>query len=146
MVSICLAAPILSRRARLYSKIKCEGYCFKTHTTFAGFLGLWIHFHILRIRLFFSMRIRLQLKKLRCDFLNLLKCWKTSVADPEWFILDPDPALNFPSSGSRQKFLIRIQPILIKYRIEIIQKHTLNSSKRRKLTTICHSRFHTTVL
>ena len=29
------------------------------------------------------------------------------------FIPDPDPALNFPSSGSRQKF--RIQPILIKY-------------------------------
>ena len=23
-----------------------------------------------------------------------------SVADPEWFIPDPDPALNFPSSGS----------------------------------------------
>ena len=24
----------------------------------------------------------------------------TSVADPEWFIPDPDPAFNFPSSGS----------------------------------------------
>ena len=38
---------------------------------------------------------------------------ETSV--PEWFI--PDPALNFPSSGSRQKFRfrIRIQSVLIKY-------------------------------
>ena len=25
---------------------------------------------------------------------------KSSVVDPEWFIPDPDPALNFPSSGS----------------------------------------------
>ena len=33
---------------------------------------------------------------------------KSSFVDPEWFIPDPDPALNFPSSGSgsRQKFRI----------------------------------------
>ena len=28
------------------------------------------------------------------------KCLKTSVVDPKWFIPDPDPTLNFPSSGS----------------------------------------------
>ena len=30
--------------------------------------------------------------------------------DPKWFIPDPDPALNFPSSGSRQKFRIHADP------------------------------------
>ena len=34
-----------------------------------------------------------------------------SVVDPKLFIPDPDPALNFPSSGSMR---IRIQPILIR--------------------------------
>ena len=29
----------------------------------------------------------------------------TSVVDPEWFISDPDPALNFPRSGSNQCYL-----------------------------------------
>ena len=29
-----------------------------------------------------------------------------SIVDPKWFIPDPDPALNFPRSGSRQKFRI----------------------------------------
>ena len=37
----------------------------------------------------------------------------TSVVDPEWFILDldpdPDPALNFPSSGS-MRFWIHADP------------------------------------
>ena len=35
---------------------------------------------------------------------------KTSVVDPKPFIPDPDPALNFPSSGSRQKFRIHADP------------------------------------
>ena len=37
---------------------------------------------------------------------------KSSVVDPKWFIPDPDPALNFPSSGSgsRQKFRIHADP------------------------------------
>ena len=30
---------------------------------------------------------------------------KSSVVDPEWFIPDPDPALNFPSSGYKQNHL-----------------------------------------
>ena len=36
----------------------------------------------------------------------------SSVADPGLFIPDPDPALNFPSSGlgSRQKFRIHADP------------------------------------
>ena len=45
-----------------------------------------------------------------------------SVVDPKLFISDPDPALNFPSSGSgsRQKFRIHADPdptytVLIKY-------------------------------
>ena len=54
-----------------------------------------------------------------------------SVADPEWFISDPDPALNFPISGSRRKFRIRIQakvpdpnPTYIYYvYLEIIKNH-----------------------
>ena len=35
-----------------------------------------------------------------------------SVVDPKLFISDPDPALNFPSSGSgsRQKFRIHADP------------------------------------
>ena len=35
-----------------------------------------------------------------------------SVVDPEWFIPDPDPALNFPrsGSGSRQKLRIHADP------------------------------------
>ena len=35
-----------------------------------------------------------------------------STVDPKWFIPDPDPALNFPSSGSgsRQKFRIHADP------------------------------------
>ena len=36
----------------------------------------------------------------------------TSVVDPELFIPDQDPALNFPSSGSMR---IRVQPIFLKY-------------------------------
>ena len=44
----------------------------------------------------------------------------TGVADPEWFIPDPDPALNFQTSGSRQKFRIHADTdpthtVLIKY-------------------------------
>ena len=37
---------------------------------------------------------------------------KSSVVDPEWIIPDPDPALNFPNSGSgsRQKFRIHADP------------------------------------
>ena len=35
---------------------------------------------------------------------------KGSVVDPRLFIPDPDPALNFPSSGSRQKFRIHADP------------------------------------
>ena len=37
---------------------------------------------------------------------------KTSVVDPKLFIPDPDPALNFPSSGSgtRQKIRIHADP------------------------------------
>ena len=35
---------------------------------------------------------------------------KSSVVDPEWFIPDPDPALNFPSPGSRQRFRIHADP------------------------------------
>ena len=40
----------------------------------------------------------------------LLGAENTSVMDPEWFI--PDPALNFPSSGSgfRQKFRVHADP------------------------------------
>ena len=34
----------------------------------------------------------------------------SSVADPKLFIPDPDPSLNFPSSGSRQKFRIHADP------------------------------------
>ena len=34
----------------------------------------------------------------------------SSVVDPEWLIPDPDPALNFPSSGSKQKFRIHADP------------------------------------
>ena len=34
----------------------------------------------------------------------------SSVVDLKLFILDPDPALNFPSSGSRQKFRIHADP------------------------------------
>ena len=43
---------------------------------------------------------------------------KTSVADPEEFI--PDPALNFPSSGSTQKFRLHADPYpphIVKYGI-----------------------------
>ena len=59
-----------------------------------------------------------------------------SVADPEWFILDPDPALNFTSSGSRQKFRIHADQAptynnLVYF--EIIQKHPLNSIKKKNL-------------
>ena len=37
---------------------------------------------------------------------------RSSVVDPKLFIPDPDPALNFPSSGSgsRQKFRIHADP------------------------------------
>ena len=35
---------------------------------------------------------------------------KGSVVDPRLFIPDPDPALNFLSSGSRQKFRIHADP------------------------------------
>ena len=34
----------------------------------------------------------------------------SSVADPKLFIPGPDPSLNFPSSGSRQKFRIHADP------------------------------------
>ena len=34
----------------------------------------------------------------------------SSVVVPEWLIPDPDPALNFPSSGSKQKFRIHEYP------------------------------------
>ena len=37
--------------------------------------------------------------------------------DPEWFILDPDPCLNFPSSGSRQNYL----PFSIQYYCPIVK-------------------------
>ena len=47
---------------------------------------------------------------LKWDFLNGTSAG-TSVVDPKLFIPDPDPALNFPSSGSMR---IRIQPILIR--------------------------------
>ena len=48
---------------------------------------------------------------------------KTSVAYLEWFI--PDPALNFLSSGSRQKFPIHADPDpthIIEVYLEIIKK------------------------
>ena len=35
---------------------------------------------------------------------------KSSVVDPKLFFTDPDPALNFPGSGSRQKFRIHADP------------------------------------
>ena len=38
---------------------------------------------------------------------------KYSVVDPKLFIPDPDPALNFPSSGSGSGQKFRIQPVLI---------------------------------
>ena len=49
---------------------------------------------------------------------------KGSVVDPRLFIPDPDPALNFPSSGSRQKFRIHADPdpfYINKVYFEIIQ-------------------------
>ena len=44
-------------------------------------------------------------------FLSYL-CVLTSVVDPKLVIPDPDPALNFPSSGSgsRHKFRINADP------------------------------------
>ena len=39
-----------------------------------------------------------------------IKTHKTSVVDPNLFFPDPDPALNFPSSGSRLKFRIHADP------------------------------------
>ena len=35
---------------------------------------------------------------------------ETSVVDPKLFIPETDPALNFPSSGSRQKFRSHVDP------------------------------------
>ena len=44
------------------------------------------------------------------DRKHFSKVFISSVVDPEWFIPDPDWALNFPSSGSRQKFRIYADP------------------------------------
>ena len=45
-------------------------------------------------------------------FITVNVIQKISVVDPKLFIPDPDPALNFPSSGSgsRQKFRIHADP------------------------------------
>ena len=115
----------------------------------------WIRIKFaLRIRMcFFSMQIRLSKITLGlCEFavidhqqhrqfpiFNSMKCWgyqwvKKSVVDPEWFIPDSDPALNFPSSGSRQKFRIHADPdpthIIYVY-LEIITQTLQIQSKRR---------------
>ena len=56
-----------------------------------------------------------------------------SVVDPEWFIPDPDPALNFPSSGSRHKFRIH----QLKRRIYQLSAsptvHTVQNSQRNNI-------------
>ena len=59
---------------------------------------------------------------------------------PEWFILDLDPALNFPSSGSgsrsRQKFRIHADPDpthVIEVYLEIVNKTNLNLNLKKNL-------------
>ena len=50
---------------------------------------------------------------------------KGSVVDPRLFIPDPDPALNFLSSGSRQKFRIHADPDpTCNNKVSIIQNNT----------------------
>ena len=88
-------------------------------------------------RTFKSSTLIVFCKDMNHYLLDRYRYFKCSVADPEWFI--SDPALNFPSSGSRQKLRTRIQPILT----EIIKK-TLNSIKKKNLTSICESLFYTT--
>ena len=51
-------------------------------------------------------------------FLTLL--FFNHVVVPEWFIPDPDPALNFPNSGSNPCYLSTLY-------LEIVNKTTLNS-------------------
>ena len=87
----------------------------------------------------------------RCFYLTPFAFILSSVADPEWFIPEPDPALNFLCSGFRQKFRIHADPdpdptYINKVYLGIIKTHTLNSIKKKNLTCICHSLFHTTVL
>ena len=57
----------------------------------------------------------------------------TSLVDLEWFILNPDPVLNFPSSESRLKFRIHpeLDPSTLFKNIWEIIKNTFNNSKRR---------------
>ena len=51
-----------------------------------------------------------KIKKIRLVAIKIKGVVKNSVVDPEWFIPDPDLALNFPSSGSKQKFRIHSDP------------------------------------
>ena len=67
-----------------------------------------------------------------------------SVADPEWFIPDPDPAFAFQSSGSG--FGSRSIPKYL-YITGNFQKTNLtfvNSIKKKNLPTICDFLFHST--
>ena len=67
----------------------------------------------------------------------------TSVADPEWFIPDPDPALNF-ESRIRIQFRMRfwIQPMLLKH---ILNFENLKFNQNEESTN-CHFIFPSTVL
>ena len=82
-------------------------------------------------------------------FFSRKTCWAApwfcsyicSVADPEWFIPDPDQALNFKSSWSR--FGSRSNP----YYLSIMgnnKKNTLNLIKKKNLPTTCHFIFYST--
>ena len=78
-----------------------------TFQRFLPMVNLEFHFFIFFAMKFFKFKKK---KKFQQNFIILL----FSVVDPEWFILDPDPALNFPSSGSESRQKFRIQPILIR--------------------------------
>ena len=53
-----------------------------------------------------------KIKKIRSVAIKIKGVVKNSVVDPDWFIPDPDLALNFLSSGSgyRQKIRIHADP------------------------------------
>ena len=66
-------------------------------------------------------------------------------------VVDPDPALNFPRSGSRsrQKFRVHADPDpthVIQVYLENVNKTTLNSIIKKNLSTIFHFLFHTSTV
>ena len=79
----------------------------------------------------------------QCRLLCIKKTFiKISVVDPKWFIPDPDPAQNFPSSGSRQNSIIKknlstICHFLFHTRYYSPTVHKVNNSKRNNIFIIC---------